>query len=150
MYPRAHIILGFIFTLLIWTFFPQAGLVNLLLVFLASFLIDFDHYMVAVYKTGRIRLSNALEYYEKQKTEHMKEHQKGINRKGDFHLFHTVEFHALIGVLGIFSTPFLYIFIGMVFHSLLDVADGLYKGWIYKREFFFFRWLRKQITLYQT
>jgi len=145
MLSRWHILSGALFTGFIWLIAPETKLIYLALVFLSAFLIDFDHYMVAVYKTGKIRLSNALEYYERQKTEHMREHKKGIRKKGDFHLFHTVEFHALIGILGIFSTPFLYIFMGMIFHSLLDVADGLYKGWLYKREFFFFKWLRRNI-----
>ena len=65
MLPRWHILSGALFTGFIWLIAPETKLIYLALVFLSAFLIDFDHYMVAVYKTGNIRLSNAFEYYEK-------------------------------------------------------------------------------------
>ena len=87
-----------------------------------------------------------LKYHDKEEIIANKEFKKGIKRKGDFHLFHTIEFHLLIGLIGMYFTIFFYIFIGLVFHSLLDVFDMLKRKRIYRREYFFFEWLRRKVT----
>lgn len=145
MLPRWHIILGALFTLLLWFVAPNIGWVNLLLVFFASFLIDFDHYAASVMKSGKIGLFHSFEYHKKLNAQGDKEKARGIKIKGDFHLFHTLEFHLLVALLGIFWTPFFYIFVGMVFHSLLDIISMMYMGVMYRREFFFFNWVRRKI-----
>ncbi|MEK6927961.1 MAG: hypothetical protein AABX11_06020 [Nanoarchaeota archaeon] len=146
MLPRWHILLGAIFTLGLGYFVPQLGWMNLAIVFFASFLIDFDHYVQAVMKTGKIGLFKAFAYHREQKEIMKKEKAKGIKRKGDFHLFHTLEFHALIALLGIFYFPMFFVFIGITFHSLLDVIAFLDNGYMYRREYFFFNWLAKEIA----
>ena len=60
-------------------------------------------------------------------------------------MFHTVEFHLLVGLLGLVWIGFFYIFIGMIFHSLLDVVDLTKRDTFYRREFFFFNWLGKKV-----
>jgi len=144
MLPRWHVILGAIFTLAIWLIAPQTRLIYLGLLFLASVLIDFDHYLVAVVRTGKISLAEAFNYHDMCRIVHAKEVKRGIRKRGDFHFFHTIEFHVLIGVLGVFFIPFFYIFLGMVFHSLTDLFYALNKGIFYRREFFFFNWLRRK------
>jgi hypothetical protein len=143
MIPRWHILYGFIFTILIWIIAPSISLINLSLIFLSSFLIDFDHYICSFIKSGHISLRKSFDYHKKKGIEQQNEKKKGIRRKGDFHLFHTIEFHLLVALLGIFFTPFLYIFIGMTFHSLLDVYDLRKKDFMYRREYFLTNWLRK-------
>lgn len=148
MLPRWHIVLGAAFTFLIWYFAPQTEFLNLLLVFLASVFIDTDHYICAVMKSGKPlkwKLKNAFEYHEKIREKAIKEKLAGVRNRGDFHLFHTIEFHALIGILGIWYSFLFYIFIGMVFHSLLDVFDMLHTGYLYRREYFFFNWLNEKV-----
>ncbi len=144
MLPRWHILYGALFTLILWVAAPNIGWINLLLVFLASFLIDFDHYMAGARKIGTLNLSKVLNYHTLMMRVEKQEQGKGIYRKGDFHIFHTIEFHLLIALLGIFFEPFFYIFIGMVFHSLLDVYSLLTAGRMYRREYFFFNWLGNQ------
>jgi len=144
MFPRWHVILGALFTFAIWLIAPDTRLVFLALVFLASVFIDFDHYVVAVIKTGKFRFVDAYSYHEMCSLKHRKAHRRGIRRKLDFHLFHTIEFHVLIGVLGVFFIPFFYIFLGMVFHSLTDLFYLMKEEVVYAREFFFFNWLRKR------
>src|SRR3989344_8531698 len=121
MLPRWHILLGAIFTLVIWLFVPEISFLYLALLFLSSFLIDFDHYAASGIKTGKWGLKDSFQYHEKLGKEELKELKKGIRRKGDFHLFHTLEFHVIVGLLGILWAGFFFIFIGMFFHSLLDV-----------------------------
>ncbi|PIN93057.1 hypothetical protein COU54_04440 [Candidatus Pacearchaeota archaeon CG10_big_fil_rev_8_21_14_0_10_31_24] len=144
MLPRWHIVLGAIFTGILWLMAPEINKYYLLLVFLASVFIDIDHYICAVKKTGKIGLFSSLEYYENYGVEEKKRHGRGVREKGDFHFLHTIEFHVLIAILSIFWAPLFYVFIGMVFHSLLDIFDMLRAGVIYRREFFFFRWLRNK------
>lgn len=145
MLPRWHIFLGAIFTISLYFLFPQTNLLNLLLIFLASFLIDFDHYVASVIKTRRLSLTHSFDYHRKALKQEIAEKKKGIRKRGDFHFFHTVEFHLLLGVIGIFFSPIFYIFIGMVFHSLLDLLSLAYTDRIYRREYFLFNWLYNKI-----
>jgi len=144
MLPRWHLFLGAIFTFAIWLISPETRVIYLALVFLASVLIDFDHYLVSIVKTGKISLAESFNYHEMCRIAHEKEHAKGIRKRGDFHFLHTIEFHVIIGILGVFFLPFFYIFLGMVFHSLTDLFYAMNRDIVYRREFFFFNWLRKK------
>jgi hypothetical protein len=147
MLPRWHVVWGFVFTGILWYYVPNIGYINLLLVFLASFLIDFDHYLTSVKKTGKLGLGVSFEYYKDVHKIEKKENARGIRRKGDFHLFHTLEFHILIGLLGLVWVGFFYIFLGMIFHSLLDVVWLLYADRFYRREYFFSGWISRKLKL---
>ncbi|MFH1425584.1 MAG: hypothetical protein ABIG28_02525 [archaeon] len=144
MYPRWHFILGIVFAALIWIVAPGTNPLYLFLVFFGAFFIDFDHYLSSVIKTKKYGLKNSLEYHKKYMHNEAKEIKKGTRKKGDFHVFHTVEFHILTGLLGLFWIGFFYIFIGMVFHSLLDIFDFIKRGVFHRREFFFFNWQGKR------
>ena len=146
MLPRWHVVLGAIFSFLFWIVFPKTSLIYLVLIFLSSFLIDFDHYVNAVMRNKSLSLPRALDYYAKISKQIEAEHERGIRRKEyDFQFFHTIEFHIVVALLGFGWPGFWYILIGMVFHSLLDVIYLLYKDYFYMREYFFFSWLVKNI-----
>jgi hypothetical protein len=145
MLPRHHIILGAIFTIIFWLVFPWTEWYYLALIFLSSFLIDFDHYMDAVLKTKKLSLFNAFDYHRELEKKELAEYKRGIRRKGDFHIFHTVEFHALTFALGLVWLPFLYIFIGMFFHSAVDLISLAYEDGLYRREYFLTNWIRKKL-----
>ena len=74
-----------------------------------------------------------------------KEISRGIRRKHEFHLLHTIEFHLAIGLLGLLWIGFFYIFIGMVYHSLIDVVDLSLRGRLHRREYFLIGWIRRKI-----
>jgi len=144
MLPRWHILLGALFSLILFIFLPNISPVFIILFFLSSFLIDFDHYATSVLKSKKfLNLWDSFGYHKMKYIEQQKEKKKGIKKKGDFHLFHTLEFHVLIGLLGLIWLGFFYIFLGMVFHSLLDLFSLTYAGVIYRREFFLFNWFKK-------
>lgn len=145
MLPKWHILYGALFTLIIFLFAPQLGLINLACIFFASFLIDLDHYISAVIYNKSFSLQKALRHYDIISKKIEADHKKGLrNKEPHFHVFHTIEFHVLVAIIGYFFTPFFYIFIGMAFHSLLDVYSFMNSGYLYIREYFFFNWLRKQ------
>jgi len=147
MLPRWHILFGVVFSALIWLIFPEIAWYNLTLIFFGAVFIDFDHYMCAVYKTGKLGLSDAFEYHEEMQRKEEMRKKKGIFIKENFHVFHTIEFHILVLALGLLYLPFLFIFIGMVFHSLLDLADLTYRKEMYRREFLLVNWLRRKCFL---
>ncbi|MEK6933318.1 MAG: hypothetical protein AABW75_00405 [Nanoarchaeota archaeon] len=144
MLPRWHILFGAIFTFLIWLYAPETSYLYLGLVFFASFIIDLDHYICGMMRTGTLHLGEIFKYHSEMGQIQHKEREKGIRRKGDFHLFHTIEFHVLVAFLGIFFTPLFYFFIGMTFHSLLDVIWLMRHDFLYRREYFFFNWLKER------
>lgn len=150
MIPRWHIILGGIFILLIWILFPQIAWFNLILIFLASFLIDIDHYMCSVLENKSFSLRKALIYYYLLNKKADEELKKGIKKRGNFHVFHTIEFHLFVLVLSLWWSEFFYIFIGMVFHSFTDAIYMIYKKRLYKREFFLTNWLITKIKLHRS
>ena len=145
MLPKTHIFLGLIFSLLLKAIFPLTNWFYIFIIFLFSFLIDFDHYVAAVKTTKKWSLKKALNYYEKLGIEEEKRYARGIRKKGHFYLFHTLEFHALVGIIGIWFAPFMYIFIGMVFHSLLDFIFMIIEDKVYHREYFLFNWLKMRL-----
>ena len=145
MLPKTHIVLGAIFSAMAWLLFPQCAWYGIVLIFLSSFLIDFDHYMCAVRRNGSLSLGKALDYYDRLAKVEAEEFKRGIRRKGDFHIFHTVEFHLLVLALGFVFTPFFFVLTGMTFHSLLDLIDMTYKKRLYRREFFFIKWLIERL-----
>ncbi len=146
MLPSRHIIFGAVFCLLLKLAAPGISLFNLSLVFLASVLIDVDHYISAVVKKGRWNIREAVKYHIQDGKRRLNLHKKGKKEKEPFHLFHTLEFHLFIAILGFFWPFFFWIFIGMVFHSLLDVYTLTNQGTLYWREYFFFRWLARELS----
>lgn len=145
MLPRWHILLGAIFTAVLFALAPNLPKIHFILVFFSSFLIDFDHYLTHGIKTGTWHLGKSIENHKKMLIKQKQEAAKGIRKRGDFHLFHTVEFHILVGLFGFLWIGFFFVFIGMIFHSLLDLVSISYNGIFHVREYFLTNWLRKRI-----
>lgn len=144
MLPRWHILLGAILTLLVAYFVPRISVINLSIIFLSSFLIDIDHYIASIIRSKKfLTLRKSLEYHKVQGKKVREERKKGIMEKGDFHFFHTIEFHILVLVLGFIWFPLMYLFFGMLFHSLIDFVSLIDSGYLYRREYLFVRWLTK-------
>ena len=121
MYVHKHVILGFLFSLVIYPFIGY----NSLIVFLSSFLIDFDHYLYYFYKTGSLNLWKAVDYF-------LKKERRVIM------IFHTTEFLTLIFILSFFWYWFIYILLGISFHLVLDIYHSLYYNKFSSRKFSLF------------
>tara|TARA_Y100000034_G_scaffold99887_1_gene122916 strand:- start:41 stop:427 length:387 start_codon:yes stop_codon:yes gene_type:complete len=124
MLPKWHILFGVIFSLILFYIFPIIGLFNLSLIFLSSFLIDFDHYFWYIYKKKDWNLKNSYNYLKKE----ARNLRKGM-------VFHTIEFHIFVGLLGLIWAGFFYILIGMISHSLTDLVSLIYEKRLYSRRF---------------
>lgn len=136
MLPRWHIILGALLTLGIWIIAPQTPLLYLALLFGASFLIDVDHYMNAVRATQSYSLKRSFEYHKELQKEEDEAKRAKKELPKNRHIFHTIEAHALVGLLSVFWIGFFYIFIGMMFHSLLDILYMVWTDRFERREYF--------------
>jgi hypothetical protein len=144
MLPRMHILLGFLFSIFFWILFPHVYFWCILLIFAASFLIDIDHYLQYVFETKNFSLKNAFKYHIMLGKIGFAEKKRGIRKKGPFHVFHTFEFLLVVYLLSFAWMPLLYVFVGMIFHSFLDIIYLTSRGFIYRREFFLINWVRKR------
>ncbi len=129
MLPKWHILFGAIFSALFYLIF-KISIFNSILIFLSSVFIDIDHYAWYVNKKKDFSLKNAyifLKLFKKPKPIMM--------------LFHTIEFLLIVFLLSFFWKGFLFILIGMLFHSLLDIIEMSYENELHFREFFLLSYL---------
>lgn len=143
MLPRWHFIIGIIFSLIVYILFPEINLFYLGLIFLSSFLIDFDHYLIGAIMTKSLSFKKIFEFYRILGKKQDEEIRRGIKKKSVIQVFHTLEFHIFVLLLGFLWEGFFYVLAGMIFHSLTDIFDGIRKGWLHCREFFLIRWVLK-------
>ncbi len=130
MLPKWHILLGFVFAYIVY-WFTSINIFGASLIFLSSVLIDFDHYVWYGFKKKDWSLKNA---YNRNKALPKK-------HKPIMHIFHTIEFLIMVFMLFYFWNGFLFILVGMVFHSILDILDIFYNKKLGAREFSFIRYL---------
>ncbi len=87
-------------------------------------------------------LKESLKWHDKEDVIQRKERSAGIRKKGHFHLFHTIEFHLAVWLMGYFVWGgFIYVSMGMFFHSLCDFVYLIQKDFLYRREYLFVNWL---------
>ncbi|PIN77163.1 hypothetical protein COV15_02885 [Candidatus Woesearchaeota archaeon CG10_big_fil_rev_8_21_14_0_10_34_12] len=130
MLPKSHIVLGAIFSLVLFYFF-HFTFSQISLVFLASVLIDFDHFLFYFSRNKNLNLKKAYYWHKAIIYDH----------KPIVQTFHTVEFLILILLLSFIWKLFIFVFIGMIFHSAVDIIDIYSK--VHKlspREFFLTRY----------
>lgn len=114
---QSHIIAGAVGATV---FYPLLGLSRSFLFLTASVLIDSDHYLEYLWRTGAKDWSpkRMFRYYDQITT---RNHEK---TKVGFSLFHTVEIFALVYFLGKYVSFdfFMPILFGMAYHMVFDVV----------------------------
>ncbi len=122
MYVKWHVILGFIFSVLLFFLFPKIGFIGFLIIWASSVFLDVDHYLAYVYLKKDWSLIRAYKW-------HMKKNKKSLSfsrkQRNNFYIsfsfLHGIEFLLILFFLTIFiSKYFLFILIGAAFHLLLD------------------------------
>jgi len=131
MLPKWHILFGAIFSLILYLILPQTSIFNIFLIFLSSVLMDFDHYVFGAVRNKTLNLKK-LYFWHKALPK---------NHKPMMHILHSIEFIIFIGILSFYFKFFLFILIGIVFHSLLDIIDLFFTKRINCREFSLIRFL---------
>lgn len=133
MLVKYHVIVGLIASLLIWFIFPQIGWFYTLIIFLASFLIDFDHYLWYGFTKKDWNLFNAIRFFYKERAIFFSlKPRERQNYKNIIMIFHGIECWLLILLLIFFHKIFLFVLIGIGIHMVLDFTE-LYRN---KRPFY--------------
>lgn len=128
MLPKWHILIGFLISILLVYFFKFTLLAGTI-IFVASWLIDIDHYFWYAIETKDWNLFHALRWYRKlaPKWLRLSKIQKEKYKRG-FFLFHGISFWLILGGLSFLNEIFLWILIGVAIHMILDWIDLYFKG----------------------
>jgi hypothetical protein len=140
MYPKTHLIWGFIASVLLFLIFPSIGWLGFILIWASSVLIDIDHYLYFVYKTNNWNLKKSLSWYSSncKKFEAMSSNEKEKIYTGlcflhglELILILFIAFFILNFYIPSYSEIPLFIIIGFIIHQILDAID------LYRKEYRF-------------
>lgn len=128
MLPKKHLILGAIFSIILFILFPKIGFLGFFLILFSSVLIDVDHYIYYIYKKRDFNISNSYKWYSKpiKKWNNLSQEKRKEFYSGIF-LFHGLEIIIILLFLIFYFNFFIYILIGFLFHQILDFIDLIYK-----------------------
>jgi len=131
MYPQHHILFGAIFASLLAAFSEAVTFQAAIIIFLASFLIDVDHYFLYLFETRDFSHKSFSRSYHfcvnmGKKFEKLKKSE--VER---IYLpqcwFHGIEFTLILFIASLFSNFFLFVLVGVLFHFSVDYAFTLYR-----------------------
>ena len=119
MLPKWHGFLAILFTFIIHYIYQYIYMFYISVVFIAAVFIDVDHYLYYIYKTKNLNVRKAFYYFY---------NGKGIKeeRKPYFAVFHNIEFLLIFGIFSLTHLFLFSIFIGFMFHMLLDWGYNIY------------------------
>ena len=142
---KSHLIVGAVGAILAY---PHIGGYRSLLFFVASFLIDADHYLDYLWRT-RDKKGIPQDWRPRSMFKFYDEDLKNLHdpRKLSFSLLHTVEAFLVVYMLAIFLNYEFFITVlgGMAFHTLFDVLWAVQHKVIFGRPFSILEYLlRKQ------
>jgi hypothetical protein len=127
MIPKNHIVLGFLFSTILFFLSPKIGLIEASIIFLSSFLIDIDHYLYFVFKNKKINPIKAIKYFfnKREKFLSLSKKEKSKVYSG-FYFLHGIETLFVLCLLGKFVSGYFYfVFLGVFFHLILDYIDQI-------------------------
>ncbi len=126
MVPKIHILIGGLVSVLIVYFF-NVSIFGGLLIFLSSFLIDFDHYVYYVFKEKDLNPFNSVKWFFRKRDKWFK--LSVLERKGykrGIFIFHGIEFLLLLFLVSWFYPVFYYVIFGILIHIFLDYVEILH------------------------
>lgn len=123
MLPKYHILLGFLFTLILKLITPLNNL-YLGIIFLASFLIDADHYFFYILRKKDFNFEKAYWWFFNKRNKYRKlSLDERTEYKKPIFIFHGIEFLIFLWILSVFSEIFLFIILGAAIHIFLDILE---------------------------
>ncbi len=122
MLPKYHVFYGGVFAFLAWLIFPRIG-IYALFIFLASFLIDIDHYFIYVTREKDFNFKKSFTYFTKIHEKIKLNLKKRKKVKAPLVVLHTIEFLILLTILSLFNMVVFFMLVGFFFHSVLDVIQ---------------------------
>jgi hypothetical protein len=128
MLPRKHLIIAVLFTILLYFLFPKINIINLLILFSSSVLIDVDHYFYYIFKKRDLNLIKCYNWYREnvKKTLSLPKKERKKIYSG-FYFFHGIEWIIILFLLGKFFFPVLsYVSFGFLLHFIADIPHEFY------------------------
>jgi len=124
MLPKWHMVFGFLFAYIIY-WFTSINLFQASLIFLASVLIDFDHYLYYFFRKRKFSLKSAYRWYLMKKNKFLELSPKERKKHRYFiFIFHGFEPLILFFLLSLWIPLFRYVFLGCFFHMGLDLIEA--------------------------
>jgi hypothetical protein len=129
MYVKYHVFYGLIFSALVYFIFPQINLFGALIIFSSSILIDFDHYLIYVFRKKDLSIKKAY-WYCRYLGDKYRNLPKKTAEKVHTPLawFHSIEALIIINLISLIFPIFWFVFIGMVFHIATDRSYAIYRS----------------------
>jgi len=141
MKPHIHILASLPIAIILYFFFKEYALIF----FFASFLFDVDHYIDYALTKKDFSLINAYKYCVYITKNAIKNNK--INFKQRLHFFHTIEFYLIMFIIAFYSKTFLFVFLGIMYHQLIDYMHMLKYPILKKsRAFSLIMWLKKNYS----
>jgi hypothetical protein len=126
MLPKIHIILGGFFSIIIYFVF-SISFFQASLIFLSSFLIDFDHYLYYIFIKKDFNLKRAHRWFVKKRYNWIAlSKDKRSKFKLPIFIFHGIELLIILILFYFLNKIFLEIIIGVLFHMSLDFIELYY------------------------
>ena len=112
MMPKGHIICGIVLGVFLWLLGIE--IIPILLIISASILVDIDHVINYIAKFNRYNILEMNKYFRRDVC------LRNSNEPLPIFIFHNYETLIILAILSIFSPSMIYLFIGVVFHMILD------------------------------
>jgi hypothetical protein len=126
MLPKYHIIIGFIFSVLIYNLFDVSHF-EILIFFLSSFLIDIDHYIIYAIIKKNYSLKNSMKYFLDCRKKWIKlSLEERRKYKKHIFIFHGIEFWIPLFIMSFYFKIIIFVLYGFFVHIILDYIDCLY------------------------
>ena len=149
MLPKYHIIIGAIASLILF-YLTNLTITQTIIIFLSSFLIDIDHYIIYGIMYKNWSLKNSRKYFfnirEKWIKIPLKERKK---YKRHIFIFHGIEFWIILFIISNYFPFILFILYGFAIHIFLDYLDLIYfKEPLYQKfsQFYVYQTNKKKIN----
>ncbi|MBU1136572.1 MAG: hypothetical protein ABIG37_01630 [Nanoarchaeota archaeon] len=133
MFPKQHIIINFIVSLILLLVLKPF---YVLIFFLASFLIDIDHYFYYIFEKKNFSLGKAYRWHtlNKARIKKMSPEERKIHYKFIL-IFHGIEPLLILILLSKFYPIIFFIFLGFTAHLIEDLFEHIPLG-LFKKKFF--------------
>lgn len=149
MLPKIHFLIGLFVALVLFFIFPALEIIPILVFFLSSFLIDFDHYLYFIIKEKSFNLKKAY-FWFRERGKRLRKIPKNErkNYSTGTYIFHGVEPLVLVILLGIsVHKYFFWVAAGMALHLIFDWIEKFGISLVYPKKISVIYDLRKDLNL---
>lgn len=121
MLPKSHALFGFLFAYIVY-WLTSITIFQAIMIFLASVLIDFDHYLYYIIIKKRISLKSAYNWFKIRRDKLLQlSYKERRKHKQVILIFHGIEPLIILFLLSQFFPLLDYIAVGFIFHIILDL-----------------------------